>query len=117
MTATPREATFTFYGRSKQSYTKDGYFGDVSGAPVHFDAGAGASANSPTDVSFPEDVVLTDMSIVTGAVDTKKAQLAIGGQPTGDVLRYAMHETTLTNRPRLNVLIRAGQRFNINQLA
>lgn len=117
MAATPQYGTMTFYGMSsRKSYIKDIYISDVANASVRFDAGTGASATSPVDLSFPEPVVMADMSIVTGTVDTTKMQLTRDGMPTGDVLRYSIHLTTLANRPRLSIGIRAGVRFAANQL-
>lgn len=118
MAATPQYGQFTFRGvRSGKSYSVDAYFSDVAAALVRFDAGSGASSTSPTEWVCPEDVVLRDYTIVTGMVDTLKVQLQRNNNPTGDVLRYALHLTTLANRPGLNIGYRAGSNFRATQLA
>lgn len=118
MAATPRYGTMIFYGiMSRKSYSKDLYISDVANAPVRFDGGQGSSTTSPTELVFPEAVILADFSVVTGTADTTKLQLTRNGIPYGDMLRYSIHETTLANRPRLTIGIGAGQRFAANQIA
>lgn len=118
MAATPQYGTLTFYGLgSKKSYIKDLYLNDVANNPARFDGGQGASTTSPTELTFPESVILSDYAQVTGTVDTTKLQLTRNGTPTGDILRYAVHLTSLNNRPRLVIGIGAGVRFGANQLA
>lgn len=94
---------------SGRTYIKDLYFDDVVGALLNFDGGSGASATSPIDWRPPEPVRIRDISIVTGLTDTTKLQLTRNGVPTGDILRYAIHLTTLAYRPVLNIPYRAGQ--------
>jgi len=107
----------TFRGlRSGKSYIKDVYLSDTANTPINFDAGIGASATSPLDVSFPEEVALTDFAVVTGAAQTK-LQLSRGGVPTGDMLRHTLHLNTLAFRPQLRIGIRPGVRFTAIQLA
>jgi len=118
MVATPKYGTMTFYGLSSgKSYNKDLYLSDVAAALVRFDGGQGAGGTSPTELTFPEAVVLTDYAQVTGTADTTKLQLTRNGIPTGDILRYEVHLTSLNNRPSLRVGVGAGVRFSANQLA
>jgi len=112
MAATPQYATFVFRGMiSAKTYIKDAYFSDVNSAMINWDAGAGANASSPQDWTPPEPVILQDAAIVTGTVDTTKLQLCRNGSPTGDFLRYAMHLTTLNNRPLLTISFLKGDRI------
>jgi len=116
--ATPQFGQMVFRGiRSKRSYIKDIYLSDVAAAAVRFDAGAGASATSPEEWRPPEPVVLTDYSQVTGTADTEKLQLTRNGIPTGDILRYTVHLTSLANRPRLAIGFNQGDMVTALQLA
>jgi len=118
MTATPQYGTFQFVGvLSRKTYTKDVYVSDVANATVKFDGGTGASSTSPGYWRTPEPVVLRDYSQVTGTADTTKIQLVRNGVQTGDVLRYAIHLTTLNNRPGLNIPFMKGDEISAIQLA
>jgi len=98
--AAPEYGTFVFQGiRSGRIYNVDIYFSDVADALLNFDGGAGASATSPSSFTAPEDIILTDVAIVTGGTDTKKLQILRNNQPTGDFLRHVPHLTTNAFRP------------------
>jgi hypothetical protein len=116
MAATPKYGTMVFTGRLK-TYHKEVYVSDVANAAIRFDGGGGAGASSPTELTFGEPVILIDYSQVTGTAETTKIQLTRNGVPTGDILRYEIHLTSLNNRPRLAIGIAAGVRFSANQLA
>lgn len=83
---------------------------------MNWDSGAGASANSETFWTPPEPGMLTDYAMVTGMVDTTKIQMTRNGVPTGDVLRYTVHLTTLNSRPRLNIPYVPGDKIAALQL-
>lgn len=118
MAAAPQLGSLFFRGvNSKSSYAVDVYFSDVANAMARFDAGAGASATSPDFYTFPEPVILEDFSVVTGLTDTTKIRLVGDGKPSSQVLRYALHLTTLNNRPRLTVGVQSSHRFSLIQLA
>lgn len=118
MVAAPQFCTFIFRGlRTGLSYIKDAYMSDVVGALVRWDSGAGAGAGSDVFWTLPEDAVLVDYSQVTGLTDTTKLQLTRNGVATGDILRYAIHLTTLANRPALRVVFPAGSKIGGIQLA
>lgn len=104
MAATPQYGTMCFVGiRTGKTYSKDIYLSDVAEAMVRWDGGAGASSSSPDSWRPPEPVILVDYSQVTGTADTTKIILIRDGQPTGDILRYTIHLTSLSNRPRLRI--------------
>lgn len=103
MAATPQYGSMVFVGRSGRVYSKDIYLSDVASAAVRWDAGAGASSSSETSWTPPEPVWLRDYAQVTGTADTTKLQLTRDGIPTGDILRYTVHLTSLNNRPRLSI--------------
>lgn len=116
MAATPQYGTMVFRGRSGRAYSKDMYVSDVNLALARFDAGAGASSTSETAWTPPEDVLLVDYAQVTGTADTTRVQVTRDAVPSGDVLRYTVHLTTLNNRPVLNIPFRRGQRVGAIQL-
>lgn len=118
MVAAPEYGTFTFQGiRTGRIYNVDMYFSDVADALLNFDGGAGASATSPTSFTAPEDLLLTDIAIVTGGTDTKKVQLLRNNQPTGDFIRHVPHLTTNPFRPALRLGFRAGTEVRAIQKA
>lgn len=117
MVATPQYAQFVFYGMSGKSYMVDAYVSDVNGAQVLFDNGAGAGTAGESFWTPPENVVLTDYSMVTGTADTEKIRLTANGRPTQHILRYGVHLTSLNNRPKLNVGFKAGTRFGALQIS
>jgi len=116
MAATPQYGTAIFRGMSGRKYIKDFYVSDINSALFRWDAGGGASATSPTDWRPPEPVVLVDLSIVTGCIDTSKAVLTRNGMPTGDIIRYTIFLTTLANRPTLNIPYLAGDQVTAMQM-
>ena len=97
-------------------YSIDIYISDVNAAPVRFDEGAGATATSGSFWTPPENVTIEDISIVTGTVDTTKMRLAVQGEPKQQVVRYALHLTTLNNRPKLGFRVGSGRRVGFIQL-
>lgn len=103
MVAAPRYGTFSFMGRSGRIYNVDAYISDVADDLVTWDAGAGASATSPTSFTAPEPLVLIDLAVATGLTDTSKLQILRNNQPTGDFLRYAQHINTSPFRSPLRL--------------
>ncbi|MBA7672582.1 hypothetical protein ES703_80764 [subsurface metagenome] len=116
--AAPEFATFTFVGlQSRRVYSTDVYYSDVVDSLINFDGGAGASATSPDSFTAPENILLTDIAVVTGGTDTKKFQILRGNQPTGDFIRHVPHLTTNPNRPQLSLGFRAGTQVRAIQKA
>ena len=110
------EGTAVFVGRSGKTYVKDMYLSDTVNTPVNWDSGGGAAATSKDDVSFPEDVYLADVSVVTGAAQTK-LHLIADGSSMGQFLRHTLHLNTLANRPALRIPLRARQVLMALQIA
>jgi len=117
MVATPQYAGFFFVGSSGKTYPVDAYVSDVNGAFVNLDGGSGAGTASPTFITFNENVVLRDYSMVTGTADTEKLRVIANSRPTGHVLRYVPHLTTNSNRPQLNIPFLAGTRISFTQIS
>jgi len=105
-----------FVGRSGFTYSKDIYQSDTVNTPINWDAGVGASATSPTTWRCPEDVLLTDYAVVTGAAQTK-LQITQNGVPNGNALRQSIHLNTLSNRPSLRIPFNKGDDIGALQLA
>jgi hypothetical protein len=117
MVATPQYGGMVYQGASGKTYVKDIYVSDVNGALINFDGGGGAGASSPDFWIAPEDVVLIDYSQVTGTADTEKIRLVADGRPTGHVLRYGVHLTTLNNRPKLQIGFKAKTQISAIQIS
>lgn len=116
MAAAPQSGTIFAVGLTGNNYSVDLYVSDVAGAPVRFDGGAGAGASSPDFYSFPEPVIIQDYSVVTGITDTTKIRITANGAPTPNILRHALHLTTIASRPRLSIKLKAGTRFSAIQI-
>jgi len=117
MAATPKYGQVTFLGQSGMTYMKDIYRSDVAGALINWDSGAGAGTGSETFWTPPENVVIRDLALVTGVVDTTKLQLTRNGVPTGDILQNGPFVDSVATRPSLNVPLGAGVKIAAIQLA
>ena len=116
--ATPQFGALIFVGlQSGQTYSKDILLDDVNGSRVNVDAGAGASAASAEFWRAPESVKLRDYSQVTGTADTEKLQVTKNGVPTGDMLRYSIHLTSLAYRPVLDIRFAQGDEIAMLQIS
>lgn len=115
--AAPQFGSMTFIGlQTGNTYNVDIYLSDVDNALIRWDNGAGASATSSDFWTAPEAVALVDYAQVTGTTDTEKLQLTVNNNPTGHMLRYTIHLTSLSKRAPIaikfarNAQIRALQR-------
>jgi len=98
----------TFQGK-KQKYTIALYVPDAVANAIGFSrSGVALSSASPTTIRFNERVVLTDVSIVTGATATGLFWLSNGALIDGSTLATATHLSTLANRPSPNIGFEAG---------
>ncbi|MCK5432322.1 MAG: hypothetical protein KAJ03_10815 [Gammaproteobacteria bacterium] len=114
MAADPKVGTLYARGlKSGAVYATDVYFSDVDAALLRFDGGAGAGAASPDFYTFPEDVVLYDISMDAGAAGTyvkTGIRLTGDGRPSPSIIRIKNHLNTLNNRPPLGIRIGKGTR-------
>ena len=118
MVAAPQSGTLFFKGvQTGRTYAVDIYVSDVVANSINFDSGSGASSGSDSFWIAPENVILNDLSIVTGLTDTTKISINANGVQTGNRLRYANHLNTLNNRPVLGVPFRAGSKIACSQEA
>ena len=118
MTATPKNATFTFVGlQTGKTYNVDVYCSDVANALATWSIGARAGTGTPNDWIAPEAVQLLDVSIETGMADTKALQLVLNQRPTGDLFHYVLFVSTSPRRPAINIRALKGSRWQAIQLA
>jgi len=118
MAATPKNATFTFIGRSGQRYQLDAYISDVANAAVTFNVNGSAASTSPSFWICPEDVTLIDYSMITGTADTVGLTLTQNQAPrAATAMRYANFLNTIAYRPVLNRSFPGGSQFGANQFA
>jgi hypothetical protein len=118
MAATPQKGVFQLRGlKTGLTRSVQIYVSDVANAPVKFDSGTGAGANSNQYYTVPEDCIITDYAQVTGTVDTTAMMITIDNASTSNILTYAIHLTTLNNRPVLAIKVPAGHLLGAIQLA
>jgi hypothetical protein len=117
MGATPKYGIFRFKGVSGKTYSIEVYVSDVANALITFDGGAGAGSSSPTFWIAPENCVLEDYSQVTGTADTEKLRLVVNGKPLNQILRYDVHVSTNSDRPKLAIGITKGAQLSAFQIA
>lgn len=70
MAATPKTGMIRFRGKSGKAYAYNIYNSDVSGGFITWATTAAAGTGNTTFITAPEDMVLEDVSVVTGIVDT-----------------------------------------------
>lgn len=117
MAATPQYGTFFLRAGNGTTRAVDIYLSDVANALVKFDSGAGSSSGSDSFYTIPTDCILEDYSQVTGTADTTKLAITRNNVQTGNILRYAVHLTTLNQRPKLAIPFKAGDKLGSIQLA
>jgi len=107
-------ATFTFVGRSGQTYTVDAYVPDAVATNLTFNPSGLAASTSPNYWKAPEACTLVDIS---GAAPT-----AVGGTITlsgalytGKTFRWANQLATLANRQKHAIPIPAGEQVGVLQ--
>ena len=110
------QGTAIFIGASGKSHIIDIFLSDTVNTAVNWSTGGAALATTPETWTPPEDVRLVDLSIVTGAAQTR-LQVLRNQAPTGDVLAHSLFLNTLAKRPGLNVGFRAFSTIALIQLA
>ena len=114
---TPTNGTCTFIGLASQKvYAVDLYISDVNNANCTFGVGTTAAAGSKAYWRPIEDVVLVDLSIITGpTVITTLVPTSNDAQLQGTRLRFANFLNTLTTRPRLQIGFAKGNEVGFIQ--
>jgi len=101
---TATTATLSFKGRSGRVYNVSGYISDVIGAAVTFNPNGAAASTSPSTFQLPEDVVLVDVSILTGPTVATGMVMQSGSTniPNSNLL-IAANLTSVQNRNAPNI--------------
>lgn len=119
MAATPKVGNVEFTGlRTGKKYAYSIYNSDVAAAFVTWNRMGAAGTGSVTFITAPEDMVLSDVSVVTGIVDTANLLLFIDdGAVPGSLISWANVVNTLQNRqfPRLG--ISQGRKVQFQEVA
>ena len=105
--ATATNYIYTFVGGNR-TFSISGYSGDTAGAINTFNPNGVAGTGSPNFWIPPVDVVLKDLSIVTGMVQTTQVLTENGATKSGTTLSIASHLNTLANRAPLSIPFKAG---------
>lgn len=106
--------TFTFVGKSGQTYTVDAYVPDAVATQITFNPSGLAASTSPNYWKAPEECVLIDIS---GAAPTAVgATITLSGALyTGKTFRWANQLATLPNRQKLSIPIPKGEQVGALQ--
>ena len=102
-------------GVSGKQYSLDVYQPDADATELTFNPSGLAASTSPGTFRFPENVVIRDISIVTGATAVGGTVKLNGATVNGATFRWAIHLNTLNERPVLNIQIPAGADMSILQ--
>src|SRR3990167_13997 len=99
MAAAPQRGLVKFTGRSGRTYSYAVYISDVAAAFVTWATTGTAGTGSTNFIIAPEDVVLSDYSLVTGLTDTTIQVLWLNDSPVpNSVLFDANLVNTLQSR-------------------
>lgn len=119
MAATPKTGILEFTTRSGQKFSVGIYNSDVASAFLKMNKMGSASATVGVDfITAPEDMTLTDVSVVTGIVDTANLLLFIDdGAVPGRLVNWANCVNTLTSRSFPALKISKGRKIQFQQVA
>lgn len=104
--ATPKTGTIQFRGKSGKQYSYSLYNSDVDEAFLTWATTGVAGSGSVEFITAPEDMVLEDISVVTGIADTTAVVLWLDDGPVpNSIIQWANVVNTLAfrNFPRLGV--------------
>lgn len=105
----------TLLGNSGRTYTVDVYLPDAVSTLGTFNATGAASATSPNQYRIPENCILVDFALATAPTATGGVIQKNSSAENAAVLRYANQLTSLPNRQKLRVPLRAGDFIGITQ--
>jgi len=117
MAATPKNHTLLLQDGAGKTKNISVYDSDVANAFATLDMSAKAGTASLNFITFPFPVRISDFSCTTGTADTTVLQVFINGVPTGDIIDKVTYVSTSANRPPLSVVVPAGARLQIKELA
>ena len=114
---TATTATMSFTGlQSKRVYNVSAYISDVVAATVLFNSNGVAGTTSLNYCQFPEAVILTDVSILTGPTVATGFNYTTGGTvvPNSNLL-IAANLTSIQNRNFPNIAFKQGSQIGAIQ--
>ena len=119
MAATPKTGKLEFTGQSGTKYVYSIYNSDVAAAFIKWNRMGTASATvGPDFITAPENMRLTDVSVVTGIVDTTTLLLFLDdGAKAGVLLDWQNCVNTLQNRSFPEIKIAGGRKVQFQQVA
>lgn len=118
MVATPKTGTLQFRGKSGKQYAYSLYNSDVDEAFCTLATTGVAAAGSTDFITAPEDMMLEDISVVTGIADTTALVLWLDDGPVpNSIIQWANVVNTLPfrNFPRLGV--KQGRKVQLQSAA
>lgn len=98
-----------------QMYHIDAYVPDAVASVWTFDGGGGAGSGTQTFYSFPEPVIIEDISMAAAPTATR-GRITANNVPTASCIRYGNHLYSLNNRPYIGVKLKAGTQLGILNL-
>lgn len=108
-------AIFRTLTRVPQAIPVQIYCDDTAGNKVLWDDGGGDAADGQTKWTAPVPCFLADF-LLAAATGQTKTSLSKSGARIATLLN-AVHLASVTVRPQLNILLRAGQEISGNQIA
>lgn len=118
MAATPKTALLEFTGLSGAKYVYSIYNSDVSAAFVKWNRMGTAVSTSVDFITAPEHMQLTDVSSVTGIVDTASLLLFIDdGAVAGKLISWANVVNSIQSRSFPDLKISQGRKIQFQQVA
>ena len=113
---TPETGVITFRGlNTGRTYSLSFYSSDVVGANMTFNSNGIAVAGSQTFWNTPEDVIVDDISIITGMTVTTTGMFMVNDVSTGNIFAIANIINTLAYRNFPHISIARGKKFTIIQ--
>jgi hypothetical protein len=112
---TPEQGSITFKGITGRNYGFSIYSSDVVAAPITFSAVGLAGANSSVSIIANEDMILSDIAVVTGQTVSTVWNVYINDLPVGLTITYTNILTTLANRIFPTFGVKKGQKLALFQ--
>lgn len=100
--------TIVLVGNSGRTYTLDAYIPDAVATFVGLNGSGLAASTSPTTWRAPEDCRLVDISAAATPTAVGAILQINNANANGGTIRWAIMQSSLANRMKLNVNVRAG---------
>lgn len=107
----------TIYARTRsgRSVAIDVYVPDAVATNLTFNTNGLASATSENQHIVTEDMVIEDISLAGTPTAVGASLIKNSGNVAGTALRWANHQSSLNNRPKLSFGLRAGDQIKFLQ--